>query len=107
MGNGQLFNEGGGASVQRKLTVPDELLHAAQFSQPGHADLCYGLQTGNGAGYIGVMGALGWDARPVEAGGVRPALDIRFRGQRLRSASTLDDGAGPVRRRVWVGVRRA
>ena len=63
-----------------KPAAPDRLLYPAQFSQPGHADPRYSLHTCDGVGNIGVAGPLGRDARPVQAGRMRPALDIRFSG---------------------------
>jgi hypothetical protein len=73
------------------VATPDRPSHTAQFGQPGQTDPRYGPHACHGSGNIGVAGPLGRDARPVQAGRMRPALDIRFRGQRLRSLSAVDD----------------
>jgi len=69
--------------THRKPAAPDRLLHTAQFGQPGHAGLRYSLRTCDSVDNIGVAGSLGRDTRPIQAGRMRPALDIRFHGQGL------------------------
>jgi hypothetical protein len=45
-----------------------QLLHPSEFSEPGHTDFRNSLYSGDAVGKVGVIGLLGRDARPVQAG---------------------------------------